>query len=731
MDLIYQNADRVDQGVMKNYEMDLAYGKDENSFTLTIDLDEHCLEEGYILYMEGSEYGGIVDKIEASNINDRICYLGRTWHGILEGKIFEPIGNNDYLLLSGEAHEVLREQIEIWGLTDLFAVSEEQSSVTIANYKIRYAKGYTGIRQMLFEAGGKLMMEYKNDRVVLSAEPYIDYSQDEEFDSSQVYFTCKKDYRPLNHLLCIGLGEANELYTIHLFCNEYKGLQAYATKDVPIMDSDYILTKQNQKLFGKDEVAEMLDMGSVQAVKNYVLLNAMPTDWNIDADTWNERFADIYTLDEESKFKQIKAEKKKVYELQTIAPSDWNEKFKSYFIQNGVDDEGNVVYEHPEFESYYVYTLQTVKPNDWTSNYYAYYTKYETYDNGAYVTKYREVKEAVAEDYVLQKQIPNDWDKNYGNYYVDTSDGVINSYGRVSGVTQKIYIQQTEPPSDWNTNYQKYFKKSRFTGEYVQQEPRYEQETKKPKNWNTKYMNYYRRINDGTTVYYQQISAVNKDYYVLQTEKPSDWASNYSNYYYKAEKEYKEVTGDKAPTWKKKKYYTKKTEYVVPSYNSVKPVYGAYAPHWGKYPRYTQISIQVAPKWKKATYYSIVQNYVAPEWASNTYYTKTKVTSPTWATNTYYTEVERMVAPEWKNSIFYRQYLDHYASMVEKGIEYLQKKLNSDTIDISLELENIYDINDVIGAKENVTGLSVWMPITKKIVKITDTTETVEYEVGE
>lgn len=730
MDLIYQNADRVDQGVMKNFEMDLAYGKDENDFELTIDLDEHCLEEGYILYMEGTEYGGIVDKIEPSNINDSLCYSGRTWHGILEGKIFEPVGNNDYLLLNGNAHEVLREQIETWGLEDLFKVSEEQSAVNIVNYKIRYVKGYTGIRQMLFQSGGKLMMEYKNDRVVLSAVPYIDYSQDEEFDSSQVYFTCKKDYRPLNHLICTGLGGANELYTIHLFCNEYKKMQPYSVKDVPIMDSDYILTKEQQKLFGKDEVAEVLDNGSIQSVKNHVLIKEMPVGWNNDADTWNDRFPDIYVLDEESRFKKAEAKKKNVFDLQTAAPADWNEKFKSYYIQNGLDEEGNIVYEHPEFESYNVYTVQTVQPNDWATNYFAYYTQYESYDDGEYKTKYSEVKEKVVDDYALQETMPNDWETNYGNYYVAEYNGLWHSYSSVSGVSQEHYYEQTSPPLDWNTNYGNYYKRDSTTG-FRQQEPRYEKETKKPKKWASNYMNYYQRINDGTTVYYRQISAASKTVYELQLEKPSDWATNYSNYYEKAEKEYKKVTGDKAPKWKKKKYYTKKSEQVAPTYDSVKPVYGAYAPYWGKYPRFTKLMIQVAPKWKKRKYYSLVQKYVAPDWKAGTYWTKTKIKSPTWTANTYYTKVERMIAPEWGSGVYYRQYIDHYANLVAKGIEHLKKKINCDTIDISLELENIYDINDVIGAKENVTGLSVWMPITKKIIKITDTTETVEYEVGE
>ena len=80
MDLIYQDKEKTDLGVMKNYEMDLAFGKDENNFELSVDLDEHCLQEGYILYMEGTEYGGIVDKIKASNVDDMVTYSGRTWH---------------------------------------------------------------------------------------------------------------------------------------------------------------------------------------------------------------------------------------------------------------------------------------------------------------------------------------------------------------------------------------------------------------------------------------------------------------------------------------------------------------------------------------------------------------------------------------------------------------------------------------------------------------------------
>ena len=64
MDLIYMNSSMEDQGVMPNFELDLAFGADENDFECTIASDAHCCQAGWYLYAEGSEYGCIIDTIE-------------------------------------------------------------------------------------------------------------------------------------------------------------------------------------------------------------------------------------------------------------------------------------------------------------------------------------------------------------------------------------------------------------------------------------------------------------------------------------------------------------------------------------------------------------------------------------------------------------------------------------------------------------------------------------------
>ena len=90
MDLIYADETRKDIGVINSYDLDMAYGKDENDFTCSVDRSDHCCREGFYIYAEGTEYGGIVDSIKVDTENDAITYKGRTWHGVLEKKVICP-----------------------------------------------------------------------------------------------------------------------------------------------------------------------------------------------------------------------------------------------------------------------------------------------------------------------------------------------------------------------------------------------------------------------------------------------------------------------------------------------------------------------------------------------------------------------------------------------------------------------------------------------------------------
>ena len=65
-----------------------------------------------------------------------------------------------------------------------------------------------------------------------------------------------------------------------------------------------------------------------------------------------------------------------------------------------------------------------------------------------------------------------------------------------------------------------------------------------------------------------------------------------------------------------------------------------------------------------------------------------------------------------------------------KALEQLKKLLTGDSVKVDLELQGSYDIGDIVGAHEQTTGISVWQPITKKIVSIQDGQESITYEIG-
>lgn len=221
MDLIYMNANKEDLGVMASYTLDLAFGDDENDFECVVDQNAHCCEEDFFLYIEGTEYGGIIDNIGVDSANDEITYSGRTWHGILNSKVICPDTNADYLVLSGDANSVLAALVDRMGLNSLFKASDEAAGINISNYKMnRYIGGYDGIRKMLKTYSAKLNIVFHEGFVVLSAKPIVDYSQDEQFDKDLIAFTVKQKGNPINHVICLGKGDLSEREVIHVYADE-------------------------------------------------------------------------------------------------------------------------------------------------------------------------------------------------------------------------------------------------------------------------------------------------------------------------------------------------------------------------------------------------------------------------------------------------------------------------------------------------------------------------------
>lgn len=269
MDLIYTDKNRVDLGVMLAYDLDLAYGADENNFECTVGEAYHVCSAGAFLHMDGTEYGGIVDAISRDTSSGEVVYSGRTWQGILDSKVIRPDAGQDYLVVSGDANAILGTLISRLGLGDLFEASEETSGLTVASFEMpRYATGYAGIIKMLESVGGKLTVRFVDGMVLLSAMPIHDYSADEDFDSDLVDFTIQQSANTVNHLICLGSGDLKDRMVVDLYADAdgnisdmqtFTGLEEYtAVLDSANTESEEELikagTEKLQELFGESKL---------------------------------------------------------------------------------------------------------------------------------------------------------------------------------------------------------------------------------------------------------------------------------------------------------------------------------------------------------------------------------------------------------------------------------------------------------------------------------------------
>ena len=223
MDLIYTNAKRVDLGVLLAHSLDLSFGIDENEndFELTLSKSEPILEDGSIIYIDGTEYGGIVGGMRSSSTDEVRTHIGRTWHGILNDKVICPDPGADYLIVSGEAHEIIGEMIERLGLGGLFKARAASSGIDIKKYQFaRYIRGYDGFRAMLNSVSAKLKMSWSGTALELYAEPVVDYT-DQPVDGDEADLTVERYSSKVNHLICLGSGELAARMVLHLYVDQF------------------------------------------------------------------------------------------------------------------------------------------------------------------------------------------------------------------------------------------------------------------------------------------------------------------------------------------------------------------------------------------------------------------------------------------------------------------------------------------------------------------------------
>lgn len=218
VDLICADENGVPFHAVSDCLFDCAWGSGENDFELTL-YDGTVLPDRGLVYVDGTEVGGIVDhmKDELSDGVSVVTYSGRSWHGMLAGKVLQPDSGQDYLKVSGPVNQVLSNLLARIGLSDVFKVRAD-STKTIPTFQFdRYCTAYDGIRRMLAANDLKLMFQEVDGTVWMYAVPIV--AHDDTVDSDLVDFSITKDYRRTNHMIGLGKGDLRNRLVVHYYAD--------------------------------------------------------------------------------------------------------------------------------------------------------------------------------------------------------------------------------------------------------------------------------------------------------------------------------------------------------------------------------------------------------------------------------------------------------------------------------------------------------------------------------
>lgn len=228
--LTLADATRADVGELPFISFDHAHGDDENTFTLSAYDADVSAEAGWLVYIDGTDIGGIIDDVSVSlDASDAriVTYKGRTFTGILGNLVVQPSSGQDYYTVSGEANTVLGQIITHLGAGGIFSASGAASGLTVSFTFPRYCDAYTGLRKLAESAGGILHHAYDHStkRVVLSmvARPTLPEISNEEATITLA------SRRPYNHVIVGGIGELKDRVIVHRYADAAGNISATQT----------------------------------------------------------------------------------------------------------------------------------------------------------------------------------------------------------------------------------------------------------------------------------------------------------------------------------------------------------------------------------------------------------------------------------------------------------------------------------------------------------------------
>ena len=218
-DIILFDKDFAEIGIV-SLDIDAECGT-EGSNDFEIKTDSIQEYEPYGLYLEGSEIGGVLEYEKSQTGTPVQTLKGCMWRGLLTQKIIEPPTGEDYMIVSGDANEILADMLsDVLG--GFFYVPEDET-VTISNYQFPlYCTMLEGLEGMLEAYDYRLSIhaDKVGSRVVVTCEAVPSVTVSGVFNEDNgIPMIFESDNMGVNHLLCAGSGQLQQRTKINLYCD--------------------------------------------------------------------------------------------------------------------------------------------------------------------------------------------------------------------------------------------------------------------------------------------------------------------------------------------------------------------------------------------------------------------------------------------------------------------------------------------------------------------------------
>ena len=228
------------------------------------------------VYIPGTEFGGLLEYAQTTNYNDSIKTKGWTWRGLLTQGIIAPDSGQDYKIVSGDAHAVMRSLLSGF-LGGFFHVPETLSGITVSNYQFdRYCTILDGLTAMLDSVEAKLSIVAEKPlsgpvQVTLTAKPIATIGDKYTIDS-RVDIAHTDNHMGINHLICLGQGELKNRTRVDLYINNVGTIsttQYYTGRDERTAVYDYSSAENRASLitYGKKRLLEVASQKTI-AINN-------------------------------------------------------------------------------------------------------------------------------------------------------------------------------------------------------------------------------------------------------------------------------------------------------------------------------------------------------------------------------------------------------------------------------------------------------------------------------